>query len=135
MVNLQTGSDTSTPSVRADPRSKQRRKAGPRRGVPFDRRRREGRRAKELAALFSERLGDASRDATLQIAIGRAAELVAYAESLRARALRGEDVPPDDVVRTERLANLAMRALHLDRAAAPRGPTLAEYLASKAGGS
>ena len=48
-------------------------------------------------------------------AIWRCAETVALSEELRARMFRGEDVSPDDVLRTTRAADALTRWLHLDR--------------------
>ena len=95
----------------------------------FDRRTRTGRRAVQLAATFSQRLGDDAGDLVLQVQVERAAQLVAYSEVLSARALRADPaVNPDDVIRASRAADHAMRRLHLDRHVAQRPPTLAEYL-------
>jgi GAF domain len=97
----------------------------------FDRRKRLGRRAKELVAIFRERIGpDVADDPVMSTAIRRCAETVALSEDLRARMLRGEAVSPDDVLRTTRAADALTRRLHLDRHnVAQRPPTLSEYLA------
>jgi hypothetical protein len=52
----------------------------------------------------------------LAVAIGKAAELVALAEDMRARALRGVDVNADDLVRMQRLADASVRRLNLPSA-------------------
>jgi hypothetical protein len=94
----------------------------------FDRRTRTGRRAVQLAATFSQRLGDDAGDPILQVQVERAARLVAFSEHLSARALRADPaISPDDVVRASRAADHAMRRLHLDRHVR-RPPTLAEYI-------
>jgi hypothetical protein len=98
---------------------------------PFDKRYVLGRRVKELTAHFCERIGPDADDPILSTAIRRAAETVALSESLRARALRGEDVSPDDVLRTTRAADALTRRLALDRhKTQPQGPTLSDYLRS-----
>jgi hypothetical protein len=95
----------------------------------FDRRTRMGRRAVQLAATFSQRLGDDAGDLVLQVQVERAAQLVAYSEVLSARALRADPaVCPDDVIRASRAADHAMRRLRLDRNVAQRVQTLDEYL-------
>ena len=65
-------------------------------------------------------------------AIRRAAETTALSEDLRARALRGESVSPDDVLRSSRTADLMTRRLHLDRRK-PVTMGLTEYLAARGG--
>lgn len=94
----------------------------------FDRRTRMGRRAVQLAATFCARLGEDASDPILQVQVERAAQLVAYSEVLQARALRGQAISPDDVIRASRAADHAMRRLNLDRHQAPSGPTLADLL-------
>jgi hypothetical protein len=47
--------------------------------------------------------------------IVRAAELIALAEAERAKAVRGENVSLDALVRLERLAERALRMLDLDK--------------------
>jgi hypothetical protein len=98
---------------------------------PYDGRYILGRRAKELVAIFRERIGpDVADDPVMSTAIRRCAETVALSEDLRARMLRGEAVSPDDVLRTTRAADALTRRLHLDRHnVAQRPPTLSEYLA------
>jgi hypothetical protein len=65
-------------------------------------------------------------------AVGRAAELVAISEQLRADVLRGLPVSADDIVRVERVAASALRALHLPSASSKPAPTLADYLKQQA---
>lgn len=96
---------------------------------PFDRRYALGRRVKALVAMFRERLGPDADDPLTSTAINRCAETVALSEHLRARMLRGDDVSPDDVLRTTRAADALTRRLQLDRhKARPRAPTLSDYL-------
>ena len=73
-----------------------------------------GRRALELERLFADRIPDAA-DPVVSVSIRRAAETIALSEDLRARALRGESISPDDVLRSSRTADLMTRRLHLDR--------------------
>jgi hypothetical protein len=88
-----------------------------------------GRRTVALAATFRARLGEAAADPVLLAAIDKAARLVALAESVQARALRADPkISLDDVVRVERLADIAVRRLRLDRHAKPAAPSLADYL-------
>jgi len=87
-----------------------------------------GKRVKELIAGFRERLGSDADDLVTAAAIRRCAETVALSEDLRARMLRGEDVSPDDVLRTTRAADALTRRLHLDRKAQPQQVSLADYL-------
>jgi hypothetical protein len=97
----------------------------------LDRRVRPARNVLKLIELYSARLGKDASDPLLQAAIVRAAELRAVAEDLRSQVLRGESVSADDLVRCERLAAAAERALHLDRRQRDTTPTLQDYLASK----
>lgn len=92
------------------------------------------RRARELATLYAARLGEIASDASMTVAIGKAAELTAIAETMRAHALRGDPaVLPDDLVRVQRLADQAVKQLGIKPGPAkPKGPSLSEYLESKA---
>jgi hypothetical protein len=101
-------------------------------GKPFDKRTRAGRRTKQLVELFTARLGDAASDPITATAIKRCAETTALSEDLRARVLRGEAIPPDDVNRASRTADLMTRRL-LERAKPqPMGPTLSDLLHAEA---
>jgi hypothetical protein len=96
--------------------------------VRLDRRFAAGRRVKELVGVFRQRLGADADDPLLAANVERAAELVALSELLRAKALSGQ-APADDVVRTTRLADQAVRRLQLERRVAkPAGPTLMDIL-------
>jgi hypothetical protein len=99
--------------------------------VSIDKRYALGRRVKQLTAIFRARLGPDADDPVLAAAASNAAELTALAEAARARALRADGgVGLDDVVRTARAADLAVRRLQLDRhKVRPQGPTLADILA------
>jgi hypothetical protein len=79
------------------------------------------RRTRELAQVYADRLGDLALDPLVANNIQRAAELTAFAEELRQRALRGEHVPADHLVPAERLADAAVKRLHLDRKPQPTG--------------
>jgi hypothetical protein len=95
----------------------------------IDHRTRMGRRARELVRLYRDRMGDTADELTVSAAIVAAAEMQSLAEDLRRRALRGEPIPPDDVVRTQRTADLMVRRL-VDRPQPQPDPdhALAEYL-------
>jgi hypothetical protein len=97
----------------------------------YDRRFAIGRLIKELTLTFRERLSlDGDPDPLLLGAIERAAQLQALAEQAAARALRADPaVAYDDVVRLSRLADHAVRRLHLDRRNATQTPTLSTFLA------
>jgi hypothetical protein len=104
--------------------------------VRIDKRFAIGRRFKELALTFRARLGlEADPDPLLLTAIERAATLQALAEDAAARALRADPkVAYDDVVRLSRLADHAVRRLHLDRRnATQKQPSLPDYLAARGG--
>jgi hypothetical protein len=104
---------------------------GRRSPVRIDYRRRVGKRARELSQHFTAAIVAAGRELSIEliVAIGKAAELVALVEDMRARALRGVDVNADDLVRMQRLADASVRRLNLPSAANKPTPTLAEYLA------
>jgi hypothetical protein len=95
------------------------------------------RRAHELAAGFEAELGG-NVTASQRAAIERAATLIAVAEDARARRLAGDQaVTLDDVVRVDGAAARAVKALGIKPGAAPKPPTLVEYLAggAKSGGA
>jgi hypothetical protein len=111
----------------------------PKRRLPrhaFDRRSRPGRRAKLLAQLYRERLKADAADPLLAIQIVKTANLVALSEDLTARAISGADIPADDIVRLNRLCDLNLRRLRLDRHdPRPRTESLDEYVARTYGSS
>jgi hypothetical protein len=75
-----------------------------------------GRRVRDLADAFAERLGGWSAlGATLAANVRKAAELTALAELVRADALRNGDLDPVGMVRLEGAARRAVRELQLDR--------------------
>src|SRR6516165_5662563 len=89
------------------------------RRVRLDRRTRIAQRATRLRAHYFALLEQTGRDVQsveLIAALDRAAELQAIAEHLRADALRGRAVF-DDLVRVERVAASALRALRLPTSA------------------
>lgn len=90
------------------------------------------RRSRDLAASFERELGAGAMPSE-RLAINRAAGLAVLADTLRQRRLAGDvTVLLDDLVRVERLADRAVRALGLGKIAKPTAPSLAEYLAAKA---
>ena len=113
------------------PKPRLRRRHSPKLPRVIDGRTRIGRRARALARLYRERLGRDADDLLLAMAIEKTARLVALAEDLTARALRGQDIPPDDIVRLNGLCDLQLRRLRLDRHQPPATLTLAEYLSLK----
>jgi hypothetical protein len=116
----------------AEQKQPKRRRRSARRKTP-DGRRWIVRRSRELAELYRSCLGDAANDPSMTIAIAKASELGALAEDMRARALRGETVSADDIVRVQRLADAAVRSLHLDHKREPNRPSLKDYLARNYG--
>ena len=97
---------------------------------PFDGRYVIGKRVRELVEVFAARIGSDAADPVTATAIRRCAETVALSEDLRARMLRGEDVSPDDVLRTTRAADALTRRLHLDRRQS-KAVDLSKYLAQR----
>jgi hypothetical protein len=90
-------------------------------------------RAKRLRAHYFALLEHAGRDVRsveLVAAVDRACELQAIAEHLRADAMKGRAVF-DDLVRIERIAHGALRALRLPSGASKPTLTLAAYLSSR----
>ena len=65
-----------------------------------------------------------------RLRVQRAAELGALAELARGAYLRGEGGDLHEVIRAERKAEQATRALGISEAK-PKGPSLSEYLASR----
>jgi histidinol-phosphate/aromatic aminotransferase/cobyric acid decarboxylase-like protein len=87
-------------------------------------------RASSAFTRAGARLGSVADDPVMAAAVARAAQLQALAEAASARALRADPkVTLDDVVRLNRLADHAVRALRLNRHNVKRVPTLSEYLA------
>ena len=93
-----------------------------------------GRRATKLASIYRERLGLTADDAdpVLLDAVERAARLTALAEDASARAVRGDpQITLDDVVRLQRVSDLAVRRLHLDKHRKSETVGLSDYLAQR----
>jgi hypothetical protein len=86
------------------------------------------RRARELAQGFQAELGVALT-ATQRLAVERAAVLVALAEDTKARRLAGDiGISLDDVVRVDNAAARAVKALGIKPGAAPKPPSIHEYV-------
>ncbi len=91
------------------------------------------RRRRDLIAIFVADLGgDAAVTPSLMVSVTRAADAVAIAESHRSRALRGEAINLDDLVRVENIASRAVKALGIKPGAGgAKPPSLSDYLASR----
>jgi hypothetical protein len=89
-----------------------------------------GRRIKDLADAYAERLGGWSQLTDLETAaVRRAAEMTALAEAERTRRLAGEtNTTIDDLVRIDRLAAQTVRALDIYRRREPRPPSALDAL-------
>jgi hypothetical protein len=95
----------------------------------LDNRTRAAARARKLAASFEAEIGGSTTTAA-RIAIERAATLTVVAEDARARRLAGDlSITLDDLVRTDRAAAAAVRALGLDPKPKPMAVPLRERLA------
>jgi hypothetical protein len=96
----------------------------------LDKRTTAGRRARQLLVQFETELGGNLTDG-LRLAVSRAAVMTAIAEDARVRKLGGaKDVSLDDLVRLDRVAAMAVKALGIGvrkRDAAP-ALTLRSYL-------
>jgi hypothetical protein len=96
----------------------------------FNGRTREGVRLRMLEKQFRSQLGAAAETPVMTLAIRRAAELTMLAEIERAKAIRGEPVDFDQLIRLESMVSRAVRALRLPSAREFAPPSLAEYLAA-----
>jgi hypothetical protein len=86
-------------------------------------------RSRELAQMYAERLGaEAMADALTARNVERAATLAALAEDVLHRSLRGDIIARDDIIRTERLALMAEKHLHLDRHKRPASRGLNAFI-------
>jgi hypothetical protein len=104
--------------------------------VQVDHRYAAGRRILTLTTILRQRVGidEANPDPLLEAAVEKAARLMALAEDASARALRADPkVSLDDVVRLQRMSDLALRRLRLDQHRAPTEPSLADYLRGHGG--
>jgi hypothetical protein len=98
----------------------------------LDQRTRAAVQARKLAAEFEAELGGNVTTA-MRIAIDRAATLTIVAEDARARRLAGDlDITLDDLVRTDRAAAAAVRALGLDHGRKPSNPPALDLQSSLA---
>jgi hypothetical protein len=103
-----------------------------RRIARIDGRSKAAKRVKELAAGYIARLGGGRADAATLVAVQKAAELAALAEELRGKALRGEAVDLDGLLRLEGACARAVRSLRLPTADPTRdSPSLTDYLAQR----
>jgi hypothetical protein len=106
----------------------------PRKLPGHDGRKREGRRRRDLVAIYLDAIGGRDAVTELQLVeVRKAAELTAAAESVRARVLAG-DVTADlaVLVKIEGEARRAVRALGIKGAGRKPARTLAEHLANRA---
>ena len=87
-----------------------------------------------LTAGFLAQLGAAADDPIVRLQVARAAELTMLAETARAKAIRGEAVDLDRLIRLESTCTRAVRALHLPAARRESNqPILQTYLAQHYG--
>ncbi len=94
-----------------------------------------GKRIAELTAIYSCACGsaDTALSPIKRLKVEEAAQLKALAERARGDYLRNGEGSLDDVVRIERKASAAERALGIvDKSAYDAGPTLADYLEATA---
>jgi hypothetical protein len=73
-------------------------------------------RVRTLTAGFLAQLGAAAEDPIVKLQVARAAELTMLAETARAKAIRGEAVDLDHLIRLESMCTRAVRALRLPAA-------------------
>ena len=97
----------------------------------YNGRSREAVRVRTLVAGFRTQLGEAARNPVIAAAVMRAAELAMLAEQLRARAIRGETVDFDALIKLEGAADRAVRRLGITKPEAPKAPSLDDYLRQK----
>jgi hypothetical protein len=87
-----------------------------------------------LTAGFLAQLGAAADDPIVRLQVARADELTMLADPARAKAIRGEAVDLDHLIRLERMCTRAVRALHLPAARRESNqPILQTYLAQHYG--
>lgn len=112
--------------IQTQPGIIRRRQARYRKLSDVDGRTRAGRRAKELAQSFEAALGGAdSLTDGQRLAIARASVMTAIAEDARLRRLNGEPTNLDDLVRLDRVAAQAVRALGINPRTPEANPLLA----------
>jgi hypothetical protein len=95
-----------------------------------DKRLRLGKRIAELTAMYLAALGDADLSPLKRLKVDEAAQLKAVAEKTRGAYLREGEGSLDDIVRIERKAASAERALGIVERA-PKPKTLADVLAGR----
>lgn len=89
-----------------------------------------GKRIAELTAIYTAALGsDDALSEMKHLRIGEAAQLKALAELARGNYMRDANGSLDDVVRVERKASAAERALGIVERVRDRAPTIAEIAA------
>jgi hypothetical protein len=93
----------------------------------LDNRTRASRRARKLAAALEAEIGGDLSEGD-KLAVERAAVLATIAQDAEARRLRGESVPLDDIVRTSRLARLALADVRKLRKRPARQPSALDAL-------
>jgi hypothetical protein len=128
-MGVETHNDTSeahAARVLGAPRRRRRWRYVPKR---TDGRLRAARRAKALREHFTETLVGAGRELSVELAaaVGKAAELIALVEDMRAKALRGVEINADDLVRMQRIADASVRRLALP-SGKPEPPSVDQYL-------
>ncbi|MER9763113.1 hypothetical protein [Mesorhizobium sp. M0138] len=95
----------------------------------LDRRTREWRRRQELVDMFTQALGGADTLTLVTLSkVQTAAELSVAAELTRVRFMAGENISPDDVVRTANQAARAEKALGIGTKASTAPLTLRERM-------
>jgi len=96
-----------------------------------DRRTPLGRRVTELTGIFATAVGG-ELTPLRRLAVDKAAQLTAIAEKARGNFMRDGIGSPDDIVRLERKADQAIRALCIVETKRDATPSLADYLQSLA---
>ena len=104
-------------------------------GLRLDGRTYAGKRVAELTAGLLAELGG-NQSPLLAMRVRRVAELTTTAEMLRNRALKGESIDIDKLVKLESETRRAERALGIKiEPGKSAAPTLADYLTAKRGGN
>jgi hypothetical protein len=89
------------------------------------------RRVRDLYVAYLERLGPGPHDPVIEANALRWAELTAICETLRAKALAGEDIDANDITRLESTAARVERAMVKGAEDNKRDPTAESWLASQ----
>ena len=98
-----------------------------------DRRTTLGKRIAELTAIYTAALGSDALSPMKRLKVDEAAQLKALAERARGSYLRHGEGSLDDIVRIERKASAAERALGIVERVRDATPSLEEYLAANHG--